>query len=177
MKRKLSPTLQAIVLVVVSSFVGANLGRIVSLLPDLDAMAVAAPLDVKQEAATPLAPVGSAFTYQGRLLESGNPANGSYDFRFSLHDAATGGSQVGSFVTLNSQTVTDGLFTVQLDFGSSAFVGEARWLRIGVKPAGGPSFTFLTPRQPLTVTPYAHHAGSAGSAETAPWNGISGMPV
>src|SRR5262245_60634046 len=177
MKRKLSSTLQAVVLVVVGSFVGAYLGRIVPQWPGLGTMAVAAPLEIRQEAATPLAPVGSAFTYQGRLLESGNPANGSYDFRFGLHDAATGGNQLGGFVTLNGQTVADGLFTVQLDFGSSAFPGEARWLRIGVRPAGGPSFTFLTPRQPLTVTPYAQHAINAGSANTAPWNGISGRPV
>jgi hypothetical protein len=174
MKRKLSPTLQVVVLVLVSSFVGAILGRAAPMLPVLGSTATAAPLDVKQEGAAPLSPVSSAFTYQGRLLEAGSPANGSYDFRFSLHDAATGGNQVGSVVILNSETVTDGLFTVQLDFGSSAFVGEAHWLRIGVKPAGGPSFTFLTPRQPLTATPYAQHARNA---ETAPWNGISGRPV
>ena len=32
------------------------------------------------------APVGSTFTYNGVLNDNGNPANGSYDFRFTLFD-------------------------------------------------------------------------------------------
>ena len=40
-------------------------------------------------------PLGTSFTYQGRLVESGTPPNGSYDFRFVLYDAASGGNQVG----------------------------------------------------------------------------------
>lgn len=30
--------------------------------------------------------MGTAFTYQGRLISGGNPANGVYDFKFSLYD-------------------------------------------------------------------------------------------
>ena len=30
---------------------------------------------------------GTAFTYQGRLLDTGSPANGNYDMRFYLRDA------------------------------------------------------------------------------------------
>src|SRR5438128_7627369 len=64
----------------------------------------------------PLSPVGSGFTYQGRLAVSSSPANGQYDLQFTLFDALSGGNQVGSPVTVISQTVNDGLFTVQLDF-------------------------------------------------------------
>jgi hypothetical protein len=39
-------------------------------------------------------PVGTAFTYQGRLTAAGSPANGSYDLRFILYDALVGGAQV-----------------------------------------------------------------------------------
>ena len=39
---------------------------------------------------TEAAAVGTAFTYQGQLLEAGSPANGSYDFQFSLYDAESG---------------------------------------------------------------------------------------
>ena len=45
------------------------------------------------------APMGTAFTYQGRFNASGTPANGAYDFEFRLFDAATAGNQVGSTVT------------------------------------------------------------------------------
>jgi hypothetical protein len=34
---------------------------------------------------------GTAFTYQGRLNDGANPANGSYDLAFALYDAASGG--------------------------------------------------------------------------------------
>jgi hypothetical protein len=51
--------------------------------------------------------------------------------------------------------VTNGLFTVQLDFGAGAFQGDARWLQIAVKCAGDASYTTLSPRQPLTPAPYA----------------------
>jgi hypothetical protein len=34
---------------------------------------------------------GTAFTYQGRLFDAGNPANGKYDLRFNLWDALSGG--------------------------------------------------------------------------------------
>jgi hypothetical protein len=39
---------------------------------------------------------GSAFTYQGHLNDGGAAANGTYDLRFALFDAANGGNQVGS---------------------------------------------------------------------------------
>ncbi|RME12645.1 MAG: hypothetical protein D6802_03630 [Ardenticatenia bacterium] len=99
--------------------------------------------------------VSTAFTYQGRLTDGGNPANGTYDFRFKLYDAQTGGSQVGSTVTANDVTVTDGLFTVQLDFGN-VFDGTALWLEIGVRPGDSTgSYTTLNPRQALTAAPFA----------------------
>ena len=41
----------------------------------------------------------SAFTYQGRLTDNGQPATGGYDLVFSLHDSASGGSQVGLSLT------------------------------------------------------------------------------
>src|SRR5207253_9023580 len=58
---------------------------------------------------SPLTPVGSGFTYQGRLLDGGNPANGSYDFQILLYDAAVGGNEVGSIFTATNQLVSDGL--------------------------------------------------------------------
>ncbi len=109
--------------------------------------------------------LGSAFTYQGQLEQSGALANGTCDLQFSLFDTLSSGNQVGPTLTVTPVSVTDGLFTVPLDFGGSAFDGNDRWLQIAVRcPVGTDSYTTLTPRQPLTAAPYALYVPSAGSA-------------
>jgi hypothetical protein len=118
------------------------------------------------------APVGSAFTYQGKLSDGGAPANGVYDFQFELRAAPDGGG-ASVPVLLEDVAVTNGLFTVQLDFGTNAFNAGARWLEIGVRAgasAGG--FTGLLPRQPITAAPVAQHALNAAVADYA----LSGNP-
>ncbi len=112
-------------------------------------------------------PVGTGFTYQGRLKNAAGPVNGTCDFQFSLWDRAgtgappTGGIQIGVVETQTNVAVTDGLFNVVLNFtgafGPTAFTGDARWLQIAVRcPSGGIGFyTTLSPRQPLWATPYA----------------------
>src|SRR5437870_7298341 len=64
----------------------------------------------------PQAALGTGFTYQGLLKNSGAPVNGACNIAFRLYDAASSGAQVGSALT---QTVplTNGLFTTALDFG------------------------------------------------------------
>jgi N-acetylneuraminic acid mutarotase len=114
----------------------------------------------------------TAFTYQGQLKSSGVVAGGDHDFEFRLYDADGGGGQVGSTVALNSVPVNNGLFTVTLDFGASAFDGSARWLEIAVRPSGGGAFTTLAPRQKLTATPYAVRSKASEDAE-----GLRGTPV
>lgn len=103
-------------------------------------------------------PAGSAFTYQGQLKKYGNPVNGACDFRFSLWDAASGGTQVGPTQYMASVPVNNGLFTVQLDFGASAFGGDARWLEVAARCAGDASYVTLSPRQAITPAPYALYA-------------------
>ena len=89
-------------------------------------------------------------------MQSGSPVNGACDFKVNLWDAASGGTQIGSTQALTSVTVSNGLFTVQLDFGASAFTGDARWLEIAVRcPAGSGSYTTLATRQAVTPAPYA----------------------
>jgi hypothetical protein len=118
--------------------------------------------------------LGTAFTYQGRLTDGGGPANGVYDLQFTLFSAASGGTQVGSVLTSDDVTVTDGLFTVALDFGAAAFTGSARWLEIAVQPGAGGGFTTLAPRQELTATPNALYSRTAGSASTL--SGLVAVP-
>lgn len=109
--------------------------------------------------------LGDAFTYQGRLTDNSAPANGAYDLRFILYDAETGGAQVGSVTeTKEDVAVTQGLFTTSLNFGATAFNGDARWLEIAVRPGNSTgTFTVLSPRQPISPTPYALFAKRTGS--------------
>ena len=102
------------------------------------------------------AAVDTAFTYQGRLLDGGTPANGTYDLEFRLYDASSGGNQVGGLISVGDLLVTEGLFTVQLDFGD-VFDGTVLWLAVAVRPGeSGGAYTPLDPRQELTAAPYAH---------------------
>lgn len=99
-------------------------------------------------------PMGTAFTYQGRLTDGGGPANGDYDFEFKLYDDMS--FQVGSTITVDDKQVANGLFAVELDFGGDIFTGDARLLEIGVRPgADTGAYTTLSPRQELTPSPYA----------------------
>jgi Chaperone of endosialidase len=107
----------------------------------------------------------ATFTYQGRLTDGGTGANGVYDLQFGLFDNFSGGSQIGATQTVSNITVSDGVFTVGLNFGSSAFPGANRFLEISARVAGGGAFTLLTPRQHITSTPYAVRSLNATSAD------------
>lgn len=100
----------------------------------------------------------TAFTYQGQLASSGQPATGSYDLQARLFNAEADGVQVGPVVVKLAVTVTGGFFTTSLDFGPGVFDGAARWLELAVRPAGGAGYTSLAPRQPLAAAPYALYA-------------------
>lgn len=118
---------------------------------------------------------GTGFMYQGFLSEtlggSTVPANGTYDFQFSLHSQPQGsGNQIGSTIVLSGVTVQQGVFSVQLDFGGDAFGTEARYLNIGVRPSGSGDFRSLTPRQQIMSVPYAIWA------DKVPWDGIMDKP-
>ena len=112
----------------------------------------------------------TSFTYQGRLLDAGVPANGMFNLEFGLWDAANGGNPIGVPQVLNNTPVTDGLFTVPIDFGANDFDNTGRWLEIAVN--GVP----LMPRQPITRAPYSIQtrgifvdaAGNVGIDTTAP---------
>lgn len=106
------------------------------------------------------AQTASTFTYQGSLQSAGSPYTGTADYRFSLWDAPTGGSQIGPTAQADKVAVNAGLFTAGIDFGGAAH-GPGRFLQIEVRtPAwdgGGiepPFFTFPD-RTPMTAAPYS----------------------
>ena len=103
---------------------------------------------------------GTAFTYQGHLEDNGAPANGKYDLRFTLFPSSGIGSAVTGPLTNSATAVSNGLFTVTLDFGAGLFNGQNRWLEIAARTNGSGGFTTLSPRQWVTPVPYAIAAGS-----------------
>ena len=120
---------------------------------------------------------GTAFTYQGQLDDGTNAANGAYDLRFHLYNAVTNGNIIAGPVTNLATPVSNGIFTVTIDFGD-VFNGTNLWLQIGVRTNGANNFIAVTPRQPLTPTPYsifAQGANAAGLTGAIPAASLSGL--
>lgn len=109
----------------------------------------------------------TAFNYQGKLNDAGNPANGSYQLQFKLFDAAAGGEQFGATISDVAVTAAQGVFNTRLDFGAAAFDGGDRFLEIAVKKNAGDSYTVLSPRQQINSSPYAIQSKNATTADTA----------
>jgi hypothetical protein len=130
------------------------------------------------------APVTTAFTYQGRLDTNGAPANGVYDFNFSLFDDGVVGApdtQIGATQIVDNVGVANGLFTVTLDFGSSPFTGSGRWLSVEAKADAEPGYALMSPRQPMSPVPYALYSSKTGPhdhfGETWTGSALTGLTV
>ena len=108
----------------------------------------------------------SEFTFQGKLTDQSAPANGVYDLSFKLYDSAN--LQIGATLTREDIQVTNGVFTVPLNFGASAFDGGSRMIEISVRAGSSTgSFTVLSPKQEIKSTPYAVRSLTAGTADIA----------
>ena len=115
--------------------------------------------------------ISTGFTFQGQLTYQSSPAQGNFEFEFRLFDASQSGegNQIGNTVA-QTLMVNAGLFSTSLDFGD-IYDGTALWLEVAVRPAGDPGeYTILSPRQDITLTPFA------GYSLKAPWAGISDIP-
>lgn len=127
-------------------------------------------------AAAPALAIDSSLTYQGALDDGGQPANGSYDLQFTLQDS--GGATIGSVLLRDNVSVAGGVFTVELDFGNTAFTGPDRFLQVGVRPGTSTgAFTALSPRSKVTPTPYAQVADDALFAASVADNSITSAKV
>ncbi|MEM8930549.1 MAG: hypothetical protein AAGE94_05210, partial [Acidobacteriota bacterium] len=111
----------------------------------------------------------SAFTYQGELLIAGEVFSGPLDMEFTLFTDPVVGAQVGATVALAEVYVIEGLFEVELDFGT-VWDGSAVWLEIGIRDAGtADPFLRIDPRQRVTSA-----AGSVFSLEAADADTVDG---
>lgn len=121
------------------------------------------------------AAVGNAFSYQGRLLTAGGPANGTYDLTFSLYTTIAGGAPMNPRLTNSGVVVANGLFAAELDFGN-VFDGTAYWLEVGARTNGAPIFTSMV-RQPLIATPNALYARTAQTANSVAAGSVTGLGI
>ncbi len=118
---------------------------------------------------------GTAFTFQGRLTDGGNPANGLYDFRSGPVATNSGGALIAGPVTNKAVMVSNGLFMLTLDYGAT-FDCTPYWLQMGVRTNGGGTFIGLSPRPEVTPTPYAIFAITASNLSgTLPAAQLSGI--
>lgn len=111
------------------------------------------------------AALAQPISYQGRFTDNNQTPVGTYELRFTVFEALSGGAPVGSVLTrsVTMATADQGVFSFQdLNFGSDVFTGPSRWLEIAVSKNGQP-FTPLSPRQPLNATPYAIYANKSGT--------------
>jgi hypothetical protein len=101
-------------------------------------------------------PMDHSFTYQGQIKQNGSPYTGQCDFQFALYNSVSGTTgQIGTTETKAAVTVSNGLFSVSLNFGP-AFQGNKTWLDIQARcPSGSGSYVALSPRQQLQAAPYA----------------------
>ncbi|NKI36034.1 hypothetical protein HFP89_12760 [Wenzhouxiangella sp. XN79A] len=111
-------------------------------------------------------------TYQGQLRQAGTPFTGMADLEFRLYDSLSGGIQVGPALTRADWPIEDGLFQVELDFGTGSFGPDPRWLEIIVDG------TLLEPRQRVQAAPMAMFAlaGNEGPPGPAGPVGPTGPP-
>lgn len=112
--------------------------------------------------------VGTAFTYQGRLLKEGTAVDGvSCNFTFDLYDTADVGTGNKLNTVSPSAPVSDGYFAVELNFGQ-AFTGEARWLEVTVQcPGDGSPVLLDSARVALNAVPYAHGLRPGAEVESS----------
>tara|TARA_R110002096_G_scaffold344921_12_gene538416 strand:+ start:4598 stop:6286 length:1689 start_codon:yes stop_codon:yes gene_type:complete len=108
----------------------------------------------------------TTFTYQGALSQNGTTVEGMYEFQVRLLDQSD--TQIGTTQSIIAD-ITEGLFTLNLDFGPAAFGAAPRFLEISTRSVmdGGP-FTTLSPNQPITSTPVAQFALSGNEGPQGP---------
>lgn len=138
------------------TYTPASIGQTVLKLYDSTLSTVLDSLTITVEPAQ----TGTGFTYQGRLLDDNNAAEGLYDFVFKLFDAPSQGSSAGDPIVMEEVEVLDGYFTVRLDFGD-VFGGEGRWLETSVRAGeleDPDAYALLSPRQAVTAAPIALYA-------------------
>lgn len=123
MKTRIGLSILFILSLVAALLLGVSLGKAQEPQPN----EAQAPTEELAIAAT----VASKISFQGVLKEGGNPVNGARNMVFRLYSDNTCTTQVGS-VTKNNVPVSNGLFSVDLDFPLTQFNGQALWIQVEI---------------------------------------------
>jgi hypothetical protein len=120
------------------------------------------------------------FTFQGFLEDGGTPVNGNANLAFKLFNSETGNNQVGTTITAGGYPVSDGVFSIGLNFAGVMFQDERRWLQVEVN--GTP----LGPRIEILPAPVAGSALALQgrrvsmsvpvTGQVLKWDGIQWIP-
>jgi hypothetical protein len=87
--------------------------------------------------------------------------------QFALYDAVGSGNQVGQTIDLPAVQVVNGVFTVQLDYGPSAFRTQDVFIEIRPFSTQTNVYVTLNPRQKVTAAPFAMQSINAVNASIA----------
>jgi hypothetical protein len=137
--------------------------------PDEDETMTRTKLSFLLAALLPLAAGAEPLRYAGSLTDAGQPAEGRYLLRVSVHDAPSEGRRVGPEITLPDVEVHDGRFETEFELGVPLSKLSAHWLQLEVAAADG-RFEPLAQREPLDPKALAAVAcwNTAGNAGTDP---------
>jgi hypothetical protein len=90
-------------------------------------------------------PMGTVFTYQGRLNDGGNPASGNYDVKFTLYDALAVRCQAPTWRKLGEAAIRSrrapsaALWCAGLEVGSwCPLLGWMWWTGVSICRGGTP---------------------------------------
>ncbi len=93
------------------------------------------------------------FIYQGELLENGVPVDDAVDFIVDLYAGEQGGNALADSVLVTGAPVDEGMFSLNLEFGSVVFNNTELWLEVSTRRTGAPVFTLLQPRLKVAQQP------------------------
>jgi hypothetical protein len=95
--------------------------------------------------------------FQGRLVSSdATPITEPTLITFKLYDVPTGGTAIGNQIDKTINPDNNGTFSTTLEFNSSYFNENDRWLEVQVQ-----GDLAMTPRQRISAVPYAYRAVTA----------------
>ncbi len=92
----------------------------------------------------------STYSYRGSLDDGGRPAQGEYQFRFTLYNAASGGRVLAMPITVPGVSVRAGTFDATVDLGDTLERVGTAWLAVEVAAPNG-AFEALPAREAVST--------------------------